>query len=264
MKLSYGILIGISLIFSGNTPKQNEKPSRWISLFNGRDFTGWEKYLSYQPGSGDTTILGVNNDPENVFSVENGVIHISGKIWGALTTLDEYENFHLSFEFRWGEKRWPPRENTKRDSGVLFYCVVPHGAQDDHWMRSHEIQVQEGDCGDHWSLDGAMFDVETKEIILDGEKQLQYQSGGEMKGNNIQRIIKLETNENPRGEWNTMEVIAHNDGNITHIVNGKVVLKASNSMQTIDDKIVPLRKGKIQIQSEGAEVFYRNIKIKQL
>ena len=58
-----------------------------------------------------------------------------------------------------------------------------------------------------------------------------------------------------------MEVIARGTS-ITHIVNGNVVLRATNSRQVIDGKEVPLTRGKIQFQSEGAEVFYRKIEIK--
>jgi hypothetical protein len=68
-------------------------------------------------------------------------------------------------------------------------------------------------------------------------------------------------NEMPYGQWHTMEVIARGDS-MTHIVNGEVVLHATNSRQVIDGDEVPLTRGKIQIQSEGSEVFYRNIEIR--
>ena len=95
---------------------ENKEDQEWISLFNGKNLEGWETFLSYQPGSGTEEIIGVNRDPDNIFSVVDGSIRIDGRIWGALTSVDEYENYHLRFKFKWGTKRYPPRENDKRDS----------------------------------------------------------------------------------------------------------------------------------------------------
>ena len=67
-------------------------------------------------------------------------------------------------------------------------------------------------------------------------------------------MIKKKDNEKPTGEWNRIEVIA-NKGKCTHIVNGIVVNEAES---------VSLRSGRILIQSEGAEIFYRKIDIKEL
>lgn len=235
----------------------------WIQLFNGKDLSGWDTFLSYQPESGSKKIIGINKDPEGVFRVVGGAIRISGKIWGALTSQQEFENFHLWLEFKWGKQKWSPRENAKRDSGILYYCVGPQGAQSDHWMRSHESQVQEGDCGDYHSLDGATIDLEAETIDLDGNPALMYKPEAEIVRGVRQRVVKLKDFEKANGLWNTMEVIAHGNS-ITHIVNGEIVLRAINSRQIVEGKEIPLTKGKIQIQSEGAEVFFRNIEIKLL
>ena len=71
-----------------------DKP-KWISLFNGKDLSGWDTFLSYVPESGSKEIIGVNKDPQGVFSVVEGSIRISGQIWGALTSQQEFENYHL-------------------------------------------------------------------------------------------------------------------------------------------------------------------------
>ena len=250
-------LLGVSACSKATTEPE------WMQLFNGKDLSGWDTFLSYRPGSGSKKIIGVNQDPEGVFSVVDGAVRISGKIWGALTSQQEFENFHLRLEFKWGKQKWPPRENAKRDSGILYYCVGPHGAQSDHWMRSHESQVQEGDCGDYHSLDGAMIDLEAETINLDGKPELMYQPEAEIVRGVRQRVVKLKDFEKAHGQWNTMEVIAHGNS-ITHIVNGEIVLRATNSRQIVEGREIPLTRGKIQIQSEGAEVFFRNIEIKLL
>src|SRR5207247_8180006 len=79
-------------------------------------------------------------------------------------------------------------------------------------------------------------------------------------GNN--RIIKSETNEK-EGDWNTIEVLTVGTTSV-HVVNGKVVMVLTNSRQKVGDKEVPLTRGKLQIQSEGAEVYYRNIEVRPI
>jgi len=69
--------------------------------------------------------------------------------------------------------------------------------------------------------------------------------------------------ESPKGEWTTIELICFGDKSL-HIVNGHVVMILQNSHYMDGDKSVPLTKGKIQLQSEGAEVFYKDIQIKNI
>ncbi|MFP5392925.1 MAG: DUF1080 domain-containing protein [Gammaproteobacteria bacterium] len=239
----------------------------WTPLFNGKDLSGWSSYVSWQPldnrNGPPASVRGVNNDPKKVFSVVDGMIRVSGEEWGGLSTAAEYERFHLKFEFKWGSKKWPPREHAPRDSGVLYFAVGPQGAQSGHWMRSHEFQLQEGDCGDYHSLDGVTVDAHVGDAHQGDWKFFRYAPELPLKNNIAARILKLGNPEKPSGQWNTMEIIA--DGaTLIHIVNGKEVLRAYNSRQTVDGKSVPLQRGKFEIQSEGAEAFYRNIVIKPL
>jgi len=144
----------------------DEKAGAWTRLFNGRDLSGWETWLGIPekstagidlPRDADgryTAPLGLNVDPKQVFTVVEvdgkPAIRISGEIFGALTGQQEYDDFHLRLEFKWGEKKWPPRENVVRDSGILYYAVGAHGASPNKaWMRSLECQVQEHDVGDY-------------------------------------------------------------------------------------------------------------------
>ena len=110
-----------------------------------------------------TDPLGVDRDPKNVFSVVQAdggpALRISGETHRALTTRAEDENYHLRFEFKWGERKWPPREQTLRDSGCCYHAVGPHGSSYGFWMQSFEFQVQEGDCGDFYSLAGVIVDA---------------------------------------------------------------------------------------------------------
>ena len=82
-------------------------------LFNGKNLDGWYSFLRTK---------GKNNDPEKVFLVENGLLHISGKEFGYICTEETFKDFHLVVEFKWGEKKYPPRDadTTKRDNGICF------------------------------------------------------------------------------------------------------------------------------------------------
>ena len=241
--------------------------AKWLALFNGKDLEGWDTWLG-RPYKGKEAI-GLNKDPDKVYTVVEvdgkPAIRISGQVFGALTSKEEYGNYHLKLEFKWGQKKWPPREKDVRDSGLLYHCVGAHGAAGTFWMRSQECQIQEHDCGDYWSVAGAIVDVEGER--QGGKGPVIYKKGG-MKytvpskgiGN---RIIKSPDNEHPTGEWNTIELLTVG-GTSVHVVNGKVNMVLTNSRQVVGGKEVPLTRGKIQIQSEGAEVFYRNIVLRPI
>jgi hypothetical protein len=237
----------------------------WTALFNGKDLTGWDTWLG-KPFN-EKEVVGLNKDPKKVYTVVQAdgkpAIRISGEIFGAITTKNEYENYHLKLEFKWGEKKWPPRLKDVRDSGLLYHCVGKHGAAGGNWMRSQELQIQEHDCGDYWSVAGGIVDVEG--FRKDGKGAITYKKGGDKftvpsKGTGS-RIVKAPDNEKPSGQWNTIELLTVGQTSV-HVVNGKVVMILTGSRQMVDGKEVPLTKGKIQLQSEGAEVFYRNVELR--
>src|SRR5580704_9442798 len=88
-----------------------------IRLFNGRNLDGFDTFLKTK---------GLNNDPEKVFQVQDGMLHVSGGEYGYVITRQEYENYHLRAEFKWGESTYAPRAGRARDSGILFHVVGPN------------------------------------------------------------------------------------------------------------------------------------------
>ena len=70
--------------------------------------------------------------------------------------------------------------------------------------------------------------------------------------------IKQGDAEHPAGEWNTLDLYCHGDTSV-QMINGKVMMVLYNSRQLENGQAIPLVKGKIQIQSEGAEIFYKHI-----
>ena len=258
-----------------------QKEEQWHALLD-KDLSGWETFLGIpdssvqnlnlerNPEGKYTDVLGVNMDPKSVFTtdIENGetVLRISGEIFGGISTLQEFENYHLKMKVKWGEKKWPPRDQQKRDSGVLYHCTGEHGVTWGFWMRSQEFQVQEGDFGDYWSLAESRIDIPS--VINQSDSAFVYNAEAPLRSygyelDNGLHCKKSDNFEKPNGEWNTIEIICVGDRSL-HIVNGSVVMALSNSRFADGNTDTPLTKGKLQIQSEGAEVFYKDIRIKNL
>ncbi|WP_460910276.1 3-keto-disaccharide hydrolase [Spirosoma areae] len=245
---------------------------KWQSLFNGKDFDGWETYLDrpYIAGSQDkqASPIGLDNDPNHVFSVTKvdgkSALRISGETFGGINTLAEFENYHLRLEFKWGNKKWPPKLDQPRDSGLLYHSVGPHGTPM-LWMESFELQIQEGDCGDYWGVMNVLADIAARK---DDNGKYVYQPDAtpitfQDKTPVGRSCLKQPDNEKPSGQWNVVDLYCVGD-TCLHVLNGKVNLMLTHTRHLIDGQVVPLTKGKIQLQSEGAEVFYRNIQVRHI
>jgi hypothetical protein len=269
------LVVGLSVHFNKSHAAEN---GGWKQLFNGKDLTGWDTYLAPPPG--ESRPLGLNNDPRGVFTVvpadQIPAIRVSGEIYGALTTKEAFENFHMRVVFKWGEKRWPPRETVGRDSGILYCCVGPDGAGSGAWMRSVECNIMEKGIGQWWSVAGAIIDVEGELVTRDMEPMIPYkkESSGERiivykKGapqitvDPSAGITASFDDEKPLGQWNTVEVVFW-AGNCLHLLNGKVNMVLTNPRYVDAGKRIPLRSGKIQLQSEAAELFYSKVEIRPI
>jgi hypothetical protein len=246
---------------------------KWIPLFNGKDLTGWDTYIGPDMNDSGKFItgepIGLNKDPRKVFTVVdvNGenLIRISGENWGAISTVQEYENYHLQLQFRWGELKWGQKKNKNRDSGLLYHSVGKYGADYGAWMRSQELQIEETNTGDYWGVAGGMADIP---VVKKSETEYDYDPRGTFitfreGGERGRRCFKSSDAEKPTGEWNTVDLYCWVDTGV-FIINGKVVMILYHQKQLENGQALPLTKGKIQIQSEGAEVFYRGIKIQTI
>ena len=243
------------------------------ALFNGKDLNGWDTWIGPPLNDAGKKLsdipVGLNNDPKHVFTVveQDGekVIRISGENWGGISTKQEYADFHLQMLFKWGTLTWGQKKKKKRDSGLLYFSVGEHGADYGAWMRSQEFQIEEGNCGDYWGVAGGMQDIPA---IKKSDSEYVYDPYGQVytfsATSNVGRhCIKQGDAENPSGEWNTVDLYCHGDTSV-HVINGKVMMVLYHSGQLEKGQVIPLVKGKIQIQSEGAEVFYKHIMIEPL
>ncbi len=276
MNTKYLVLICIVTAFS--CKRMEKKSPDWTYLFDGENLEQWDTYLGphFGPGISWENIrsqppIGHNTDTLGVFSIvdleDEPVLRISGEVWGGIFTKREFENYHLQLQFKWGDKKWYPREasSDKRDSGLLYHGIGTHGENDLFWLKSQEFQIQEGDCGDFWGVAGTIMDIpaqmgkDSAYYYTPNAKPITFAEHSEY-GRNCK---KQPDAENPSGEWNTIDLYCF-EGTSVHIVNGTVTMILYNSRHMEDGKEIPLTKGKIELQSESAEVFYKEIRIRPM
>lgn len=260
------ILFGLGLLAPFMVSALESEKGSWERIFNGENFDGWYTYLDGQ---------GKNKDPDRIFQVYDGVIHIyknnqhgQSAAFGYLSTISEYSNYHLRFQYRWGNKKFGHRTNAKRDAGVLYHVV----GKDKLWPTSVESQIQEGDTGDIFTI-ATRISTTIDPVKESSGKISYYQVGGvahTQGSKGITRVVKSGMYE--KDGWNTVEIVVQGS-NAVHIVNGKINNRCEEIHMSIPSVLSnwlpllswdPLDKGKIAFQAEGAEIFYRNIEIKSL
>ena len=258
-------------------------PDRVISLFNGRDLNGWTTWLV------DTK----RKDPRAVYSVRDGVIRISGDGYGYLSTDRAYRDYRLVVEFKWGEKNWGARKGLARDSGIFLHTAGPDGGSYDCGWRSGrsntgkdissgaykaaiECQVMEGETGGILLIGGRFADGRHAPLQFDARvsrdrKASKYApprfdpsgqletfrkgwvrwSGRDPASRDVFGFRGRDDVESPPDSWTRVECVCAGD-RITVSVNGKRVNEVEN--------VFP-RAGKILLQCEGSEIFFRKVEL---
>jgi hypothetical protein len=188
-----------------------EEPG-WRPLFNGRDLEGW--YTSLGTPQGGSAPIGIHRDPAGIFSVVDlegrPAIRITGEIVGGIVTEEEFENFHLRVEWKWGDLKWPPRDTMVRDSGILYYCVgQPDGKSG--WLPSIEYGILERGTADFWTIGGSIVDVEGEpnpDPVPSEGAMVRYKRGGRkftVPSPENRGIAADQDHEKTPGEWNVSE-----------------------------------------------------------
>jgi hypothetical protein len=209
-----------------------------IVLFDGRSLDAF-----------DVFVRGLNADTGHVFRVEDGVIHVSGKENGYFITKrpPPSHDYRLRAEFKWGEGTYGTRAGKARDSGILYHVQGP----DKVWPRSVELQIQEGATGDFWMTDSAsLTGRDGKRVTGPAGRALPIDRFGKGPWQNV--VGYRDPNgevERPHGEWNVVELLVRGD-TVRHYVNGTLVNEGTAPFPS---------EGKILFQSEGAELYFRNI-----
>jgi hypothetical protein len=265
---------GWSLLFQGSSDiRASEKADEWVSLLHGDSRDGWYVLIA-----GNAK----NVDPTHIFSFKDGEVHVYKDTpvgervpFGGLITEKEYSRYHLRLEFKWGTKKFAPRDKALRDAGILFHVKPPERI----WPLGVECQIQEGDVGDIFAVRCAVtatIDPKTKDAFdavlqIQSPVFLEAAAGGVALMQNAQgkvsEVVRVRRSQDWEHEgWNTVDVIVDGDSAV-FMVNGKVNNRCTKMCRPDPDnptRMIPLTCGKILLQAEGAEVLYRNIAIKDL
>lgn len=208
--------------------------NEWISLFDGESFNGWKKFGGEEVGA--------------AWKVQDGAIYLDAtnkKDWqtadgGDIVTVDEFDNFHFQVEWKISKDG---------NSGIMFF-VKDNGEFDYPWMTGPEMQVLDNDGHP--------------------DAKIRTHRAGDL----YDLIESSEETVKPVGEWNLAEIIAK-DGNLELHLNGTMVVSTTMWTPEWEEMIAnskfkdmpgfgKYKEGKIALQDHGDEVWFRNIRIKQL
>ena len=283
------LALGVAGVTAFATPRARVSQAAradWVPLWNGKDFDGWTTWMQQPEPTSEvaglardanghyTEPIGSNRDPLKVFTVVPDVdgkpaIRISGEAFGELRSTRALADYHLRLQFKWGQKKWPPRDaaTRPRDSGLLYHVHANPGEEGRLWARSIECQIQEHDTGDLYAIGSA---IAVRANTVPGTKPADYiydPSGpwtyfSQIAGQSG-RCIKQFDAEHPTGEWNVVEIVCLGQRSI-HVVNGKVVMRLFGATRITGAVPMPVTSGAIILQSEGAEVFYRDVAMRPI
>lgn len=234
-------------------------PTEKISLFNGRNYEGWDLWMQKSSFA---------KPAEEVFTVKDGAMHVTGEGFGGCTTKQAYKDYHLKMQFRFVGEAFNGRKGKTADGGLLFHCIGPEGVYGGIWHLSFECNIIQGRTGDLIVV-GNMAKYPTllraKAFVNDKGRWEPNPNGGTKvlsligcgRVDNIQydgtwKDVETQPHvppERPYGEWNDLELICNGD-TAEYILNGKTVLKLFD--------LAPAA-GRIQLQSECHAIEYRNI-----
>ena len=245
--------LAIVLAFASVSAAQ--EPTR---LFNGKDLAGLTTWLK------DTK----HDDPRKVFTVKDGILHLSGDGFGYIATDKAYQDYHLIVEFKWGKRT--DGGKYVRNSGVLLHGTGPDGGAGGTWMASIECQLAQGCVGDLIAISSKSNPISFKaETALGTDKRPRWKAGGEVrtftKGQlwwslheaGFKELIDTRGKddvESKLGEWTKVECLCQGS-KIEIRVNGATVNKAFDASPAA---------GKILLQSEGFEIDFRRFEIQGL
>jgi hypothetical protein len=222
------VLVGLAASAGLGVPGQDTGKNEDVALFNGKDLTGWERY-SNEPKADLDALFRV--DP-----AEKSIV-IQGKPMGYLLTEKEYDNYALTLEWRWGVGENTPRSPAefRGNSGVLLHVSGANKL----WPKSVEAQLESNHAGDFWLIDGFRLSVDAKR----------------QDPRSTRHFLRMKENVEKRvGEWNRYEITCRKD-TVRLKVNGVEMNEGSGAEPS---------RGKIAIQSEGAEIHLRNLTLKHL
>jgi hypothetical protein len=255
-----GVLLTALIVFAVLAPVQvnaddSPKSGQWISLFNGKDLTGWTPKIRGHA---------FGEDPAGTFKVEDGLLKVSYKGYskfdgqfGHLFYKDKFSHYRLRVEYRFVGDQCPGGPGWAiRNSGAMLHCQDPRTmGKNQDFPVSIEVQFLGGNGRD--ARPTANVCTPGTNIVMNGEL--------------ITRHCTNSTAKTYAGDqWVTVEVEVDGDGIIRHIVEGKTVLeyekpqldpKDKDAAKLVKDGVLGLREGFISLQSESHPIEFRKVEI---
>ena len=202
-------------------------PSKPISLFNGKDLSGWHA---------DVPEMDTNPAAKTPFIIRNGLLVSLGTPGGHLITDSVYKNYRLRVEYRFA--------GVPGNCGVLVHASSPRALYK-MFPKSVEVQMMHKDAGDFWC-------IEEDITVPNMERRRGPRNQWGINGDKKRRILNLtDGSEKPVGEWNTMTVECLSNS-IKVWVNNDFVNYGFNCTAN---------KGHIALQAEGSEVEFRKVEL---
>jgi lysophospholipase L1-like esterase len=199
--------------------------SKTVSLFNGKDLTGWHSDVPHRDK---------NPDAKPTFIVRDGNLVSLGRPAGHLITDAKYSNYRLHVEYRFAGK--------PGNCGVLAHASTPRALYK-MFPKSVEVQMNHQHAGDFWCI---VEDITVPDMV---KRRGPKKNWGITEGK-ARRILNLtDGSEKPVGEWNTMTIECVADS-IKVWVNGDLVNHGSKCTAS---------SGQIALQAEGSEVEFRKL-----
>ncbi len=250
-----------------------------IALFDGRSLKGWTPWLGYADPSityksdPRATPIGIGRDTSGDFAVRQvdgaPAIWVKGETWGSLVHRADLRDYHLRLQFKWGAKTWAPRERQPRNNGLLYHSHGVPGEVFGTWRPSAEFEIMRGSTGMIVAVGSKIrghSSVAYDPTII--APHLRYRLGGRqvdiVNGTPTWNVEAATDAERPIGQWNTLDLYVVGD-HAVHVVNGVPVAEVRD-LATIapDGTRRPLTHGHVQLQSEGAETWFRAITIEPI
>lgn len=253
---SAAMMLTLGLLGCANQTQKGE----WIELFNGKNLDNWTAKINHHK-TGDNYA--------QTFRAEEGLLKIRydkytqfNERFGHLFYNQVFENFHLVFDYKFSGEFFDSAPGyAKRNSGVMFYSQSPESIlTEQNWPISVEMQL--------------LAELEPGQPRPTGNMcspGTEVEFNGQLYG---EHCLRSSSKTYPMDQWIQAELIVNN-GKITQVINGEVVLEYTQPFATKDnlikgedpkiwEKMTMLTSGYIGFQSEGQPVEFKNIKIKKL
>jgi len=245
----------------------------WQPLVD-RNLTQWEVWTGSPDRSLEVALAAKKGgrplgkgDPLGIYSAEkqpDGSFNliVSGKAPAALTTKETYSKYHLRADVKWGEKKWPPKLSSPRDSGILYHCQGEDGTFWGAWKTGMEYQIQECEFGGYFKIGDVKVEGRVENPSI---RRPRYKATSPWATIEAPTYCnRCDADYEKRGDWNTVELIVAGNRAV-HIINGQVVnILRRAQIRGKDGRWSVLREGQIQIQSAGAEVTFRGLEMRKI